>query len=76
MNKILPLTFVALSVAACDQVPALSNLTDRPWLRDGSGGQQATANRLPSSASVEVAALPDAGSQTTVQDTRPTASAS
>lgn len=76
MNKILPLTFIALSVAACDQVPALSNLTDRPWLRDASGGQQATANRLPSSASVEVAALPDAGSQTAVQDTRPTASAS
>ncbi|MCG7494732.1 hypothetical protein [Thalassobius sp. Cn5-15] len=59
MKQLALMIFPAVFLTACDQVPSVSNLTDRPWLREGSLSTPQTTERLPETPDVEVASLPD-----------------
>lgn len=59
MKHIALILLPAFVLSACSDLPLMENLTDRPWLREAPGGNPQTAQSLPETGDIEVAALPD-----------------
>ena len=58
MKQIALIVLPAFVLSACDQVPLFDNLSDRPWLKPAPVSSPETAETLPESEDIEVAALP------------------
>ncbi|WP_412563457.1 hypothetical protein [Thalassobius sp. MITS945101] len=58
MKQIALIVLPAFLLSACGQVPLFDNLSDRPWLKPAPASSAETAETLPESDDIEVAALP------------------
>lgn len=59
MKQIALIVLSAFLLSACGQVPLFDNLSDLPWLKPAPASSAETAEALPESDDIEVAALPE-----------------